>query len=176
MGLTNPSSSGGGGAPTTAEYWVAAADATLSAEKIMAVVRKASDETVNNSTAMQDDDALALAVGAADVWEIDAVLRYDSSAVADIKFGFTVPASGAISGENIGLNASDAANIATGDLTTAATRGGGGAGTVRNCVIRAIYIGGGTAGNVTLRWAQNTAEATDTKVLANSVLIARKVA
>ena len=58
------------------------------------VVRKTADETVSNSTVLQNDDHLVLSVGASDVWDILMVLRINSSAVADFKWVFTVPASG----------------------------------------------------------------------------------
>ena len=52
---------------------------------------------------------------------------------------------------------------------------GAGAGVGVMIVINAVVINGATAGNVQLQWAQNTAEVSNTKVLANSCICAVKL-
>jgi len=42
-------------------------------------------------------------------------------------------------------------------------------------LIYLVYIGGGAAGNIQLQWAQGFADVSDTKVLANSFIIAHKL-
>jgi hypothetical protein len=138
----------------------------------LTVIRKTATETVNNSTTLQNDDHLLLAVGANDAWQVNLILRVTSTAVADFKIDFTVPASGAFSYKTTDLtltfanqNAGTPYAFAINPSTTAAL-----------VFLYGIYIGGGTAGNLQLQWAQSTQEATDTQVLINSCLIAYQLA
>uniref|UniRef100_A0A6M3KEU6 Uncharacterized protein n=1 Tax=viral metagenome TaxID=1070528 RepID=A0A6M3KEU6_9ZZZZ len=149
----------------TAPEWVAYGAAPT-------IVRKASDETVNNSSVLQDDNALVLAVGANEVWKFQILMQVLSNATADFKYAFTVPAGGSII---IGDLADYSAQNLTADATTPVS--------IAIAAPQAYFVGGiviytgaGTAGNVQLQWAQNTANASDTKVLANSYIEAYKIA
>ena len=42
-------------------------------------------------------------------------------------------------------------------------------------ILWAVIVNGATAGNVQLQWSQKIAEATDTKILANSFIMAHKL-
>lgn len=136
-------------------------------------VRKTADETVSNSTTLQNDDHLLLAVAANEIWEIILVMRNLSKTApdsADLKYAWTVPAAGAIKGQKIDLlNAEE--YDATAALTITST-----AGNDEVHIRYFIYIGGGNAGNVQLQWAQNTARVFDSKVYANSFLICYQLA
>lgn len=142
----------------------------------LAIVLKTADETVNNSTTLQNDDELLLAVAANDVWAFILLLRIATTAVADFRLTFTVPAGGVIklqsdvngAGTYIGVgNEVDfTAQIAMAFATASANAPAN---------FKVLYIGGAAAGVVQLRWAQGTAEVSDTKVLANSHIIAVKL-
>ena len=54
--------------------------------------------------------------------------------------------------------------------------GGAGAGTPSVALINGTLVTGGTAGTAVLQWAQNTQNASDTKLLTGSVMLIRKVA
>lgn len=130
-------------------------------------VTKSSDETINTSTTLQDDDALTFAVVANGEYEVEAVVLYNSGATPDFKFAWTAPAGATIDGHAIVPTAS---NTSTGAVIVEAvaitTAVGVGAPIAVWC--RFTVVVGGTAGNVTLQWAQNTSDAGNTSVLTNS--------
>ena len=139
-----------------------------------AVVKQA-DETVNNSTTLQDDDELKFDVAANAVYLARGVLLSYSSVTADIKHAFTVPAATEMrlsaiyrsdNGSNVSVNGLDA--------TTAFNSYGG----AETAVLTwwAVIIVGATAGTVQLQWAQRAAEVSDTKVLANSCIEVSRIA
>ena len=132
------------------------------------VARKAADETINNLTSAQDDDDLKLIVAASEVWAFDFTLRVNSSAGADIYVSFGVP-SGATAYWR-GEGGASETELTTGN-SAIQTSGA-------NQIIRisGVIIVGATAGTLTLRWAQNLAEVSDTKVMAGSLMIAHKLA
>jgi len=139
------------------------------------IVRKTADETVNNSNVLQDDDELFFAVGANEVWELTFIPLIDSPAIPDIKFAWGVPAGAELYRVCIRRDAAGALQIEY------ALSGGSmpsqGVAVPRIVGIeKGLYIGGVNAGNVQLQWAQETANVSDTKVLANSCIIAHRLA
>jgi len=136
-------------------------------------VRKTSDETVNNSAVLQNDDQLLLSVAANTVYELTSVIRYNSGATPDIKLHYTVPA-----GASLRITVfAQAAAVFLGynqDETTTAVNDGVGSATA--CLVKGIYIGGSNAGTLQLQWAQNTANASNTQVLIGSYMTLMKVA
>ena len=135
-------------------------------------VYKASDEIVNNSATLQDDDDLKFSVGTNELWLFQLV-AHTTSASADVKYTFTVPASATMTwSRHPGHNTSDAfvppiTNAAT-DVESADAKG------------RAHNVWGrvdtaGTSGTVQFQWAQNSAIGSDTTVKAGSWLTAREV-
>ena len=140
------------------------------------IVRKTADQTVNNSTTLVNDTHLLFAVLASEIWELELLVKVNSSAVADWKIAFTLPAAATMLmlpsdkiGGTSGSNLTDAV-----DATTSRIYNHDG-GSYNMLWLKAIYVGGANAGNIQLQWAQNTAEVSDTKVLANSYLIAHKL-
>jgi len=136
------------------------------------VVRKTADETVNNSDTLQDDDALLFAIGANEVWLFQSYIRFSYKAASDFKYDITVPA-GASGGFNTQNSSAATTNeIAYGSAQSLVSTSD------QNPTIRAhgVVANGATSGNVLFRWAQNAAVAEDTKVLANSYIIAIKLA
>jgi hypothetical protein len=145
------------------------------------LARKTADQIVNNSTTLVNDTHLFVPTLANEVWLIDAWLLYDSGTTPDIKFAWTVPAgatfswgasssdSGAANWANIG---SPVALATTGSMAFSCL----GAGTIQGAALTGIAVIGGTAGNVQLQWAQNTLNASDTKVRLNSALVGGRLA
>lgn len=138
------------------------------------IVRKEATETVNNSATLQDDNELFFAVEANEVWAFRAVLFFISSAAADIKFAWTIPASATIrwSATNI-VNAINTASTVYDDSNFVSTDG---TSAQLMVVLDGIVVVSSTAGDVTLQWAQIAAAVSDTQVLVNSYLIAHKQA
>jgi len=126
---------------------------------------KTSDETINNSSTTQDDDELFIAIGASDTWSFDIDLIYDTGTTPDIKFAVSVP-TGA-TGLWSFVDSSSNVTHSTDGVSTGFSPGGG-AGFIRQVRITGYVINSTNTGNITLRWAQNTADASDTIVKAGS--------
>lgn len=149
------------------------------------LARKATEtQVVNNSTTLVNDSHLSWTVAANDVWHVQAWLLVDSATAADIKFGWTVPASATIQWGFVGADAS--ANLpmwngVIGAATALATTGtvmqaGSGVGTVIGTGLVGLVTVAGTGGTVQLQWAQQTATVADTKLRLNSCLIGCRLA
>lgn len=137
-------------------------------------VRKAADEIVNNSAALQDDDELTMLFPANSTWDLEWMLRATSAtATPDLKVGFTVPASAA---GGVAIMGGDAAVVRGGAFgATFSTIPLWASADEAGVFIKATIRIGATSGAVTLRWAQQTATAEDTKILANSWMKATQV-
>lgn len=136
------------------------------------VVEKASDETVNNSDVLQDDNELLFSVSANTKYRFNAVLFVtNADASARVKLAFTGPAAPTkvqYSAHFItedGDNVADLANAFSGSLDPGAVSA-----TDIIVVINGLVQNGANAGTVTLQWAQRNATVADTKVLAGSYL------
>ena len=157
------------------------------------VVRKTADEIVNNSVSLQNDDHLFFSIGANEVWLVEFTLMGQGAWVAGIKFGFAYPTGCFMHWGTIGLLEFATNNYDYGQWITQSTFGNAAgikelasetgtmavglksATTVTGIILRAIIINGANAGSVNLQWAQNTATAEDTKLLAGSSLVAFKL-
>jgi len=129
------------------------------------VVKKI-DQTINNSNTIIDDDEVFLPMLANKVYGYRAHLQFISGVTPDLKVTWTVPA-GATGTRNSGALArapADTQNITT--ISTDATSGN-----EQNSDYCGVVRMGGTAGNLQLRWAQNVADASDSKMLAGSYLL-----
>lgn len=147
------------------------------------VARKTADEPVNNSATLQNDDHLFIAIAANEIWYFDFFLRHSSGIGSGFKLAFTIPAAATMSWvatatEIVGnpgqgstrSGGQDTSGTSTTIVATSDTTGSGrffGSG---------IVICGATPGNLQLQWAQAAATAHDTKLLTNSILIARRIA
>lgn len=140
-------------------------------------VRKTSDETVNNSAALQNDDTLVLAMAANTTYLLDLRLIVNTNATADFKYTFTVPA-GATGNTHLftGSNPDTAATSLQGPSSITATAAASGVAADQVILVQGIVIVSSTAGNLQFQWAQNTANASDTKVKTNSYMVLTKVA
>lgn len=146
--------------------------------------RKASDEAVTNSTTFQDDDALLFAVGANETWVFEFVCFVNGPTAADWKAQLSVPAG--VSGGAAGTDGPAFSVTDNNGSGSWAAIGGtsfgpftflGLGGTTKPTMLlfKGVILNGATAGNVTLQWAQNSANATAVTVMANSYVVATRV-
>ena len=142
-------------------------------------VKTATDQTVNNSAALVAS-GLTVSVEANSTYELSGFVAYNSSQVADLAVGWTVPAGASMQWLLDGLyfNSTSAAGSVYRSLLNAAQSGTAGGPGAANAVARPVgtITTGATAGAVTLTFAQNTADPTDTKLLAGSWVRLTKVA
>lgn len=133
--------------------------------------------TARTSTAAKTaDPELTLPVEANAVYELAFYLKYDAGNAGDIGWTFSTPAgtSGSYGISSIvvgGAGASqteDLANVYT--LAANAGAGGIGAGIPLPVLGLGKFVTGGTAGSITLSWAQFTSNATATTLQADSYL------
>lgn len=132
--------------------------------------RKPTNETVANSNTLQDDDDLGAPVGANTVYAVKAWLHWQGPGTPGpgIRAGWSAPAGAALDWGDDGDS-----NELYLSLASVASR----AGTLQQrwLALTGLLVVGGTAGDLRLRWAQNTASATATTVYANSWLRLQKV-
>lgn len=139
----------------------------LLSKRRLRYVIKAADEIVNNSTILQNDDELGIAVEANKLYLFRLRLRLVSTAVANFKFAFTIPAAASMRDTPFLYVASPP----TADVDSTVARALFPTTGVDSVVTLTGHIlTGANAGNVVLQWAQNTAEVSDTKVLVGSYL------
>ena len=144
-------------------------------------VYKSADETVNNSTTLQDDDDLKFTVGTNELWIFQFMLNMTdaSDGTADTRIAFTGPAS---AGAAWAIHPSESitsvfeSSLARGfapdvDIQSGANAANGG----RLHNVSGRIDTAGTAGTLQLQWSQATANASDLKMLAGSWLTAREV-
>lgn len=135
-------------------------------------VLKSADETVNNSTTVQDDDDFSFSVAASSTYVVEMGLRINSGTTPDFEFLFTAPTGASWQGLTLG-STTTAVNQFT-DATGETAIDGQGADRLH--IIYAVFTIGVTAGTVQFQWAQGTGDMSDTKVLENSWMKYRKVA
>jgi hypothetical protein len=177
---------GGSGAPTDGEYVTYAANGSLSAERVVTapasggvvplLVRKASNEIVNNSSVLQNDDELKFAVAASEVVTFIMLIWSQSNTTPDIKFDIVGPAGSTVNwsirGEGTGAAVVPGSSVQTGGTPIGML----GNGDRRHVMIEGFIANGATPGDLQLQWAQNTANGSDTTVFANSAIIAWRMA
>jgi hypothetical protein len=132
------------------------------------IVLKTANEVVNNSSTLQNDNELLIAVAANDKLLVKIHLEYDSDAAADFKVAFTGPAASAFQWaypNNIFVNSlltvtrGSALTLAD-ESTSGAT--GIGAGTHNFIDVIGTFVNGANAGTFQLQWAQSAATGSDT--------------
>jgi hypothetical protein len=134
---------------------------------ISTTVYKTADESVTSSTILQNDDHLFKAMAISEVWGVRLVLMGNNSAVGLFKMKFTIPANGAFYWIDKTEGVSNTSATELGDIDFTAGRG--------IFTYEGIYVGGDTAGNLQLQWAQSASSATPTKLLIGSYLFATKL-
>ena len=136
------------------------------------VVLKTAAETVNNNNSTQADDALLVALGANETWMLRYFIKYNSNTTADFRYNISVP-SGAtydslLQGDN---NLGPLFYYRTSSDELVAGKGADWA-----FIFNAVVKTSSTPGNVVFNWAQYTANASDTKVLIGSNIVAHRLA
>lgn len=146
-----------------------------------------SDQTLTSeSTTLQNITGLGVELGASstEVWNIEYWLLVNAAnATMDVKFGFSVPASctvqwGPVVGGTVAMGGWGGATAAS---TVIALRSEGqeqGMGTLAGnagITLGALAFGGGTAGTLQLKTAQNTSDAGALKILKGSAVKSFKV-
>jgi hypothetical protein len=140
---------------------------------------KSADESHASSTTLQDDDELAVTLGANQTWEITSmIMAMANSTVPNIKIAFSLPAGATmrmwVTGvqdntttayDNFTLNASNTAKKMTIGVTNNATL----------ISIHGWVTTSTTSGDLTFRWAQNTSNANNVIVKADSYITARQL-
>ena len=150
------------------------------------IVVKTADQTVNNSAVLVNDNHLLKAIGANEIWLLDLYLLQQSVSIdADFKAGWSYPVGCLIYWGVPRFTTTNVMGIWSSGRATASTIGiyretdtqdiAALVGTTGLHLI-ALVVNGANAGNVNFMWAQNAATVEDTKVLANSILIALKLA
>lgn len=143
-------------------------------------VAKASDTTRNNTASRTADPELTLSVLANRTYKVECFLVYDAATTADLSIGWSVP-SGAVfkwTADALRTAAATASDqISRNALNTASSVsiGGAGAGTEVVALVQGVLIVG-SAGSLTLNWAQATAEASDAVVRTRSFLRLTRIA
>ncbi|MGW1127449.1 hypothetical protein [Streptomyces sp. NPDC002526] len=155
--------------------------AALLTSMVPNVVVKASTQAVNNSTTLVNDDTLYVPVEAGGVYEVTAWVVHASATAADIQIGWSAPSGSTmtwgVQGPALSSTAaSDApANFQQRSIGQTASLGGG-AGTSVCTDARGVLTVGSSSGLLRMRWAQNTANASDTQVLGGSHLRIKRIA
>lgn len=146
------------------------------------VIRKAADETVTSSAALQNDNELLFAIAASEAWVIFAYLFTDGATAGDIQATFTGPAgsTGVVAVVGPGTAATAFAdslvNNQGGAFAAGLPAGTFGAGNKTLVTVVGSVVNGATPGNVTLQWAQRASSATATTVYTGSFLVATRTA
>lgn len=138
------------------------------------IIRKTGDQTVNNSIARVNDNDLFLPMLANQVWHFKLLPLQSSTANAGVTGEFTTPAGATIFYFYWGANYT---GVWTGFSSTAVplfNMKGNAADTI-TLILEGIVINGANAGNLQFKWAQTVAEATNTIMRTNSLLIANRI-
>lgn len=152
-------------ATATTVGWEAAGGGALTFAKIV----KTTDETVANSTVLQDDDVLLFTPTINRTYNFMLLLLFNAPATPDLKYAFSVPAGATINGmtnNTVGVTATSSWTDLTADQVVT-----GSVGADATVFVTGRIVMGATAGAVTLQWAQNTSNAAATAVLAGAMLI-----
>ena len=153
--------------------WADVTDKPLIGFTTVELIRKVSDETVNNSSVLQDDDDFVASVAANEDFKFELRFSYQGNTTADIKFTFTAPSGCSIRWNYPqGFGVSTVGAIATVDDIIVSgggpvTPNGPGASVSRMHTLVGMVSNGATPGDLQFQWAQNTANASDTTVLAD---------
>jgi hypothetical protein len=144
--------------------------------------RKTATESVTSSTVMQDDDHLTLTVADNAIYQVEMVVRYDGASgtgVGELKMQFVMPAGAGFTGLLHGHQFAAIDN--TGDLIQAVLDGAvmqtgtRGASTFLAAHVVGMLVVGTTAGTFKLQWAQDSSNATPTRLIVGSHLSLRRV-
>lgn len=145
---------------------------TLLDQIIPNTVFKPSDQSVTSSVTLVNDTALVLALNANATYILVAYIDYEggTQGSSDIQFQFTGPAGATMKAVSLFIGTGGANNQGHLNLSQLAVCGSNGAGVARSALLVGTVQTAGTAGNLQMQWAQNTSNATATKVHQGSCL------
>lgn len=144
---------------------------------LFALTRKSANQSVNSAgtgTTLVDVTGLVVALPTAGLFGWRATLFYDGPDAGDIKFAYTAPAGATGTYGVQAISTAGAAAVGTGQygatttFGTAIVCGTTGVGTGLLGIMEGEITMGGTAGNLQLQFAQNTADAANTTLRARS--------
>ncbi len=157
-------------------------DAVVAIEVLALAVgvdKSSGDETVNNSSTLQNDDDLLFPIGTTGTWLFEFTIWFHGAANADIKFAITVPANALLCWSHMVVTDDSVSVVASTAVVASGTPKvmscvGAGEGNAQMMIIRGWVKSIDTAGNVQLQWAQTTPQESNTIVMAESHLMAHK--
>lgn len=149
-------------------------------------VYKSADESINTSTVLQNDDALLWSVAANERWHFK-ILIYATDAsngVADMKIGWSVPASTTMawasyfapSGAYSGFQPVITTSVPVAVFTESTSHSFGTFNGNFMLIYEGVVFVSSTAGTVNFKWAQNTSNGSNLTVKAGSFLELVKLA
>lgn len=121
-------------------------------------------QTRTNTAALASDADLSSWTLSPGVWTLDALLIYSSSAVADIKFQWLISSIT----EGLLIAVYDGGAIASSTVTSTLIGNGAGVGLARGIRLNGSFLVPSGGRTLSLQWAQNTAEASNTVLHAAS--------
>lgn len=138
------------------------------ASQAITVVKTANEvqnNVVNPTAALQDDDELFFPIAANESWSFRFTIQANANATPDIKFAVTAP-----TGATCVIGATEYETGTSNSNVGCGVNSGLVPGSSANEVYEVVgtITNGSTAGNVTLQWAQNTANAANVTVYAGS--------
>lgn len=138
-------------------------DSVRSHPTLPQIKTKKADQTVNNSTTLVDDDTIKQTIQGKETWKFHLMLFVDSGATPDWKIGITAPSGATGYWEVMGSLADAITDVSTPGTTNLAMTGN-----PIKVEISGVIINGVNRGDIQLQWAQNTADLSNTDVLAGS--------
>ena len=143
------------------------------------LVRKTADQVLNDDGDMQNDTHLLFAIAANEIWMVEFFIHFASNTAADFKADITVPSGATGRRHSVAVDEADANFIGelfalSGSSLTADVEAPGSGSTNTYLLLTYLVVNSVTPGNVTLRWAQQFAHASDTTVFLNSWLRATR--
>lgn len=154
----------------TLSKWVPATAAAGGAT----VILKTGDESLANSTTLQNDAELLLPLLAGEAWEFTFTIIYFAQTTPDIKFSLVTPALSTIFWGVLGY-ATDLTAMANAFYGSGQVIAMGGRGGYSIAVLKGVVANGVNAGNLQLQWAQNVSDAAAVWVYSKSNIVARLV-
>jgi hypothetical protein len=151
---------------------VPADEADLTISTAWQTLSKAANEARQSTDTLANDATLLFPVAASTKYRVRGRVFFDTTAAADFKYGFAVPASptlvrivrsDTVAGGTPAEIAVDVANVTTVTLAGTGTTGG-------YVAFEYLLHNGTTAGTWSFQWAQGTSTAADTTVLAGSYI------
>jgi hypothetical protein len=153
--------------------------ATATQFVLPAKARKATDEGRASTTTLANDTSLVLTgLVSGAIYQVTGVIFYDggaSGSAGNLKWKFTVPtsSSGSYSVPHMNETLQNALPLQQ-QWTDTVTAGTNGVGTGYFLLVSGILIPGAN-GSLQFQWAQDSSQATNTHILANSFLTARRI-